>query len=240
MSRSSAWLHGLLWVLVSTGGCSAILGIEDAELDPSASSGSGGSATGGAGGSGTGGGGAGGAGSGGTGTGGSATAGEAGAAGAPGSPCEHYCTKTLATCTGELEVYPNEDICLALCATMQVGEPDDENVDTVYCRLNQALAAESTGEPGAHCPFAGLGGSEVCGDNCDALCSAMLEVCPDEWASRTACLSDCAMLEDTGGYDTSQNSGNTVQCRIWHVGAATQALTPHCGHAAGADPCVEQ
>lgn len=161
-----------------------------------------------------------------------------GSAGGGATLCETYCETVNTHCTDELEVYQNDAICLALCQTMEEGEPDDSDVDTVHCRLNQAIAADTTGEPEEHCPFAGLGGGEVCGNNCDALCRAMLEVCPDEWASNTACLEDCDGLEDLLGYNTTLNSGATVQCRTWHVGAATQAQTPHCGHAAGASPCA--
>lgn len=151
--------------------------------------------------------------------------------------CDRYCDAVGANCTGDFEVYTNKEVCLALCETMDPGTPDDMDVDTVNCRLNQALAAERTGEPADHCPFAGLGGGDVCGNNCDALCRAMSPTCPDEWDSNTACLEDCQALEDLGGFNTGQNSGVTVQCRLWHVGAATQSVSPHCAHAAGAAPC---
>ncbi len=210
-------LSQLVFALALPVACSAILGIEDAErIEPEGSGG---------------------------------TSGDGGSSGAAGQSsdgtggptlCETYCETVKNNCKDDLEVYPNDKICLALCETMDPGSEDDTSGNTVYCRLNQAIAAKNTGEPEDHCPVSGLAGGGVCGENCDALCTAMLDVCKDEWASRTACLDDCEGLEDLGGYNTGEDSGPTVQCRIWHVGAATQAISPHCGHAAGAPPCAEE
>ncbi len=203
MTRYSAALLRFMLALVAPMGCSALLGIEDAELIQGEGSG--------------------------------------GAGGAPqdGDLCETYCDTVQANCTGELGVYMSRGICLALCGAMEPGKPGDTGVDTVHCRLGQAIAADSTGEPENHCPFAGLGTSGKCGANCDALCNAMLEFCTDEWASKTACMEDCNALDDQETFDNSLDSGGDVQCRLWHVGAATQSVVPHCSHAAGADPCVE-
>jgi hypothetical protein len=219
------------FVLLAHVGCSAILGIEDAELiddgNTANTGGAGGTSSTSAGGTGI---------DAATGTGGTTDGGDAGGANLE-DVCEQYCETVTGNCQDDLEVYTSESVCLELCQTMELGSPDDSDVDTVHCRLNQAVAAEATGEPEEHCPFAGLGGAERCGDNCDALCRAMASVCPDEWASNTACLEDCRSLEDLGGFNTEQDAGATVQCRVWHVGAATQSVSPHCAHAAGADPC---
>ena len=161
-----------------------------------------------------------------------------GTTGDPPTLCETYCDTVMENCTGNLSVYSSLDQCLALCLTIPGGQPGDESVDTVHCRLNQANAAGETLEPADHCPAAGLGGEGVCGTNCDALCRAMVEFCSDQHASNAACLDDCEPLNDLGGFNVLQNEGATVQCRIWHVGAATQNVSPHCGHAAGASPCT--
>jgi hypothetical protein len=169
-----------------------------------------------------------------------AATGSGGSAGGAGDPslCETYCETVMENCTEELAVYISIDQCLELCATIPDGRPGDDSGDSVHCRLNQANAAGETLEPADHCPSAGLGGANICGKNCDALCRAMLEFCPDEHASNAACLDDCESLTDLGGFNVTQSEGPTVQCRIWHIGAATQFVEPHCGHAAGASPCT--
>ena len=213
-------IHTTLLTLLSVG-CASILGIEDAELAEDADSG--GSA-------GDGGGGSDGGNGGNGGNGGSAV----------GTPCEQYCDNVMNNCTAEFAVYTSRDVCLSLCETMPVGDPENPKGDTVACRIDQADKAAVTQEPGDHCPVAGLGGGDVCGENCPAFCRAMLEFCPDEYDSDEACLTDCESLQDLGGFNLEQDSGATVQCRIWHVGAATQATLPHCAHAAGANPCVAE
>lgn len=213
-------INTTLFTLLSVG-CATILGIEDAELasNDGAAGGSGGS--------------------GGT----SATNGSAGAAGStsPDTPCDEYCETVMENCTGDLAVYPGVEVCLDLCATLPEGDPENPEGNTVACRLAQATAAGSAEDPAEHCPIAGLGGGNVCGENCPAFCGAMLETCPGEYASNAACLDDCQSLEDLGGFSLVEDAeGATVQCRIWHIGAATELVDPHCKHAAGARPCVEQ
>ena len=44
-------------------------------------------------------------------------------------------------------------------------------------------------------------------------------------------------IPDLGGYSIEQNSGDSVNCRLWHVSAASVAPSSHCGHAAGESPC---
>jgi hypothetical protein len=199
--------------MLLSAGCASILGIEDAEL---ANDGAGGtSAAGGSNGSG----------------------GSAGGTGAEAS-CEDYCETVMENCTGDLAVYPGLQVCLDLCATLPAGDPDNPEGNTVACRLAAANAADE--DPDTHCPVAGLGGGGVCGENCPAFCGSMLEICPGEYDSNTACLDDCESLDDLGGFSLAEDDeGATVQCRIWHVGAATELTDPHCRHAAGASPCVE-
>lgn len=256
--------------------CSAVLGIEDAKLDPSLGkdAGSGGGSGGtnggedsgaidgsaaGAGGSSNGSGGAGGNGNGDA-AGGAPNGGAGGSGGSSGpdaaadaardagpSLCEQYCTEIQANCTGNLEIYPSMAVCLDTCATLPAGEPGDMTGNSVQCRLENAKLAKTTGEPEFHCPAAGpggtasgegdAGGTDVCGTNCEGFCTIMLQICPDEYVSLTACRQDCDSLTDLGGFNDSIQSGDSVQCRLYHVGAATQATVPHCSHAAGAAPC---
>lgn len=211
MKAFRAIIHTTLFTLLSVG-CASILGIEDAEFVNDGAGGT--SASGGSNGSG----------------------GSAG--GAAEASCEDYCETVMKNCKGNRAVYPSVQVCLDLCETLPAGDPGAPRGNTVSCRLGEALAAED--DPAEHCPVAGLGGGDVCGKNCPAFCGAMLEICPGEYESNAACLDDCESLEDLGGFSlASDESGATVQCRIWHIGAATELVDPHCKHAAGASPCDE-
>ena len=88
----------------------------------------------------------------------------------------------------------------------------------------------------------------MCGSNCDAYCSLMQQICPAEFSRLTpSCESVCAGLSDELAFDVTRDelSGNTVQCRLWHVGLAAtcdplrvaSCLPLHCGHSAGGSPC---
>jgi hypothetical protein len=65
----------------------------------------------------------------------------------------------------------------------------------------------------------------------------MLATCAAPFDTVDECQAACGDLPDLGTNSASINSGNTVQCRIWHVGAATVDADTHCGHAGGDAPC---
>jgi hypothetical protein len=205
--------------------CVAVLGIEDAEVDPQAPLGD---PTGdGAGGSGTGG------------TGGAVADGGVDATpDAEQDPCEAYCNAVMETCTGARQVYSSLDACRGVCAALPRGAEGDEGVNTVWCRLESAGLAASTGEPDAYCASAGPGGAEGCGTNCDGYCAVMLATCASEFGSITACRAACEATPDLGGYDVSYKSGDSIQCRLYHASAATLDAEKHCPHAAGEAPCA--
>jgi len=53
------------------------------------------------------------------------------------------------------------------------------------------------------------------------------------------CQSACSeSIVDLGDFDISQSSGDSLNCRLWHVSAATVAPSQHCGHASGEPPCA--
>ncbi|MGE0327183.1 MAG: hypothetical protein AB7K71_05955 [Polyangiaceae bacterium] len=207
----------LVFALVGGVACSNLLGLEDRKLDPTFDNG----------------------GSGGVGgTGGSSATG--GTGGGASDLCNEYCDEVLTNCTGELVQYPNREQCLAICAAIPVGDGPTGN--TMTCRLQQAINARTSGEPVEHCSAAGPGGANatglaICGTNCEGYCGLMADVCPEAFSSIGACLQECSGLPDLGGFNSGIDKGNSVQCRLWHVSAATQAVFPHCEHAAGAQPC---
>jgi hypothetical protein len=156
--------------------------------------------------------------------------------------CNEYCNTVEANCTGEFDVYTSPDTCRGVCSALQPGEPGVAVGNTIHCRLANAKAAESTQEFGQHCPAAGPGGDGICGENCESYCTVLEKACPNEFARFDGagdCVSECeANVPDLGGFDISQDEGNSMQCRLYHVSAASDKPVPHCKHAIGDELCV--
>ena len=151
--------------------------------------------------------------------------------------CEEYCDSVLANCQGAFGVYVGRATCLSVCRLLPEGGVGDTHVNSVRCRLHQAQLAAEVDEPGVHCPGAGPGGDALCGSNCDGLCTLMLGACR-VFDSEEACQADCRSVPDQNGFNISQSAGNSLQCRLWHASAASQADVPHCVHASGSAPCT--
>jgi len=201
-------------VALSAIGCADVLGIEQASLDPNLGT--------------------------------AVSLNESGDAGSeasaePQTLCELYCETVLRACdddeSGSFAVYDSRFTCEEQCALMNEGADGDESGNSVQCRLFHALIAErSPGERLTECPAAGPGGDDICGSNCEGYCTLMLATCGGTFESQEACLASCAAVSDLGGYDIGQTAGDSLQCRLYHVGAAL-ASAHHCEHAAGAYPC---
>lgn len=173
-----------------------------------------------------------------------------GIAGADGGlNCATYCSNMKAGCTGSLEQYKSDDTCLGICGHLDPGTAGNPTGDTLSCRFAAAKLAVSSGEPDSYCSVAGPYGSvgghigpNDCGTPCDSYCSLMQAVCPTQFASDfngkiLDCKAKCQALSDPGPFDDSQQSGGSIQCRFYHVSAATVDPSTHCPHAAGAAPC---
>jgi hypothetical protein len=185
-----------------------------------------------------------------------------GTGGAPAEPslCESYCDEVMTNCKGKYEQYRTFDQCVEVCKRMPAGEPGDEDVSTVSCRMRQAEFAES--EPFVYCKSAGPLGAGRCGSNCISYCALMQTTCTAEttegnleasyFESSQACVEDCNAIpvDDAGPTQYSSSAtadpssfvGNTVYCRTYHLAAALEQDTPdeHCPHAMGGDPCIVQ
>lgn len=139
----------------------------------------------------------------GTGGGGSAPVGMA-SGGAPPEPtlCERYCDQVIANCSGKYEQYRTFDQCVEVCKRLPAGEPEDDDINTVSCRLRQAEFAAS--EPFVYCKSAGPLGAGRCGSNCVSYCSLMQATCTaastagnvelSYFESSQACISGCGAL----------------------------------------------
>jgi hypothetical protein len=219
--RLAALCRGI-GVAVALAACANIVGIEDAELDPeSGASGGSNSSSGGA-------------------SGATPGAGDAGADGDPNSPhsilCARYCTAVMKNCTGPVQVYESPTVCRRVCARLDAGENNARSGNSINCRLFHANQIELIGEEETECPAAGPGGDGVCGENCDGYCTLLAALCPVTLSLE--CRVSCPSIPDQGGYDSSHTSGGDLQCRLYHVSAATIDATFHCPHAAGAGPCA--
>lgn len=221
MRRAASWLWlrsaAAVALLVS---CASLVGIEDARLDPDSVGGSGGTSAGGQ-------------------TGGKSGTPDAGAGGDGGDPtlllCERYCTTVMKNCTGAVQVYESRAVCLRACRALEPGTPDDRSGNTVGCRFFHAKQIELIGDEATECPAAGPGGDGVCGTNCQGYCTLLQGLCPP--ALGAECSATCPALTDLGGFDISKSSGLALQCRLYHVSAATLDPVLHCPHAVGAGPC---
>lgn len=187
---------------------------------------------------------------------------ETGDGGAPpeSALCERYCDAVTTNCKGKYEQYRSFDQCVEVCKRLPAGEPDQDEVNTVSCRVRQAEFAES--EDFLYCKSAGPLGAGRCGSNCVSYCSLMQTTCSAEstlgnlelsyFASSQECIEACNMLapdelgpqyySSSGSAEPSSFVGNNIYCRTYHLASALEANTPdeHCPHAMGGDPCIAQ
>lgn len=169
---------------------------------------------------------------------------DAGASGSTAS-CARYCSIVNGSCTGPDQQYASDAACLAVCGALPWGgATDGVSGNTVQCRLMRAELAGTTGEPSDYCYAAGPGGGGVCGSNCEGYCALMTATC-SELGSLRECLDACAAVPDLSKGPSMRpaamtiQSGNTLQCRLFHVSAATLDPSGHCAHAAGLEACVD-
>ncbi|MES1175220.1 MAG: hypothetical protein ABUL62_12935 [Myxococcales bacterium] len=152
-------------------------------------------------------------------------------AGSPSTACSSYCASIMTNCTGSDAQYVSLPVCLADCSHLPTAAPGATFGNSVQCRQGEATLAATTGEPSEHCSMAGPAGNSVCGTTCESYCSLIMPTCPTAFSSTQACEFACKSMADLKRYDTSEQRGDTVQCRIFHVSAATQSPSSHCPHA---------
>lgn len=144
--------------------------------------------------------------------------------------CIDYCNAVQKNCTGDNAVY-GKDTCPGICKNLPPGDPTEpSNANTVACRLRFAKAAASA--PSEQCAAAGPGGDGTCGSPCDAYCMLFEKICPSAYNIVPDCQANCAALASHKGFSAvSDHSGDTVECRLVHLGAATLDPATHCPHA---------
>ncbi len=159
--------------------------------------------------------------------------------GGGGPTCAAYCAKIQMSCTAgdggaSHAQYASTTACTSYCMTnaaWPAGTTADTSGNTIGCRLYHAGAAAA--DPTLHCPHAGPSGGNVCGAWCDNYCQLMAKNCTGANAVYDAatCMTKCATIPTNGMPNAT--SGNSVQCRIYHLGVAgTDAASAmlHCPH----------
>lgn len=115
------------------------------------------------------------------GSGGSTTGGdtETTTGGEPKTPCESYCDDIMEACTGPQLQYRDRAQCLTICGLLPEGTVGQVNENTVACRAKYVANARygSGTELEAYCRRGGPGGAGFCGSNCDGYCTLMTQVC---------------------------------------------------------------
>ncbi len=162
--------------------------------------------------------------------------------------CEIYCDTIMSNCTDANAQYADRDECIPVCnaagwaAGDQVTATGPLTGPTLGCRTYHA-GAPAAGDPALHCPHAGPTGADTCGTFCEAYCALALGGCTGGeqlYADGEECATACAAFDDSG--TIGDTSGDTVQCRLYHLGVAitTGMTTLHCPHAApdGGGVCV--
>lgn len=168
----------------------------------------------------------------------------------PGPPpsCEKYCATVMANCDGDHLQYASEADCARACALFIPGAPSDRTDNTLACRQHHAGNPSKT-DPARFCEAAGPFGGGVCGDRCAAFCEITLAVCtagvdggPPPYADMPACATACANfsfagLADGGGPTPSgPETGDTLDCRMYHAARAIADAAGHCADTAERAP----
>jgi len=150
------------------------------------------------------------------------------------SAAAKYCADIQAKCTAANQQWPDAKSCENAAAAFPPGTAADMSGDTLGCRAYHASVAGS--DAALHCPHAGPSGDGACGMTCDAFCDIAVKTCVTEWPDKTACMTACAAIPSAGmKYNTSFTSGNTIECRLYHLSVAatdSASAASHCPHTA--------
>jgi hypothetical protein len=159
--------------------------------------------------------------------------------------CAAFCSTMQTTCTGVNVQFADEAACLAACETNNkwpAGTEGATSGDSFACRQYHLGAAAT--DANTHCIHAGPTGGGTCGTLCENMCQLAASNCTSTnaiYASMEECLLSCSEQASDG--EVNATAGDTVQCRIYHLGVAgssvANALT-HCPHGAdnGGGVCV--
>jgi hypothetical protein len=153
------------------------------------------------------------------------------------SACETYCFNIVDICTGSDKQYESSAFCIEHCADWSgwdAGLPGNRESNDLACRETYVDEAGAGINPSESCLRAGPTGGGACGTLCENYCDLMEANCAGHPTAlpRNDCIQKCRSLPTGGGpLDTT---GDTVQCRIYHLGLAAhdrpRSADTHCPH----------
>ncbi|HMV70145.1 MAG TPA: hypothetical protein PKA64_25110, partial [Myxococcota bacterium] len=135
--------------------------------------------------------------------------------------CAGWCSALAASCSADPTYgFPSEAACNAYCAAVMIpaGTDADTSGNTLGCRTYHAGAAAM--DAATHCPHASASGGSVCGSLTENYCWMADHICTGDNAItwNTDCATDAATYPTDGAVGAT--SGNSIQCRMYHLGAA--------------------
>jgi hypothetical protein len=143
-----------------------------------------------------------------------------------------------ATCTAADTQYVGLDgTCQSYCenARWPIVASDEDSLSCRNTHVQLAAASTNSADRTMHCGHAGPTGGNICGSWCENYCNLVLQNCTGAngaglgFTDHASCVAACGALDAGGAINAP--SGDTVQCRIYHAGAAATMPVPHCGHA---------
>jgi hypothetical protein len=165
---------------------------------------------------------------------------------ADGEPCcQDYCAKMTSYCWGDNAQFASHEECLCFCTTwgqLPLGEFADRWVNTVGCRTYWAdQAGLHPEDPSNYCKYASASGGYGCGYWCDNYCYFETLNCDHLYPSQEGCTAQCSYFPADA--NVTAISGNSVQCRLYHMwqaGNPTKDQDAECTAASpsGGDICV--
>jgi hypothetical protein len=148
--------------------------------------------------------------------------------------CADYCGRLAESC-GEsfAKVFADsQPSCVKLCSALAwpAGAANDSTGNTLACRMSNATRALA--EP-TSCEPASYTGGNVCGSLCEVYCFMQDQICTKaglpQFPDAATCMTACATYDARGAFHAA--SGNTLQCRLYHLtAAALQDVATHCPH----------
>jgi hypothetical protein len=163
--------------------------------------------------------------------------------------CAEYCDLFMASCALSPE-FANGTDCLKYCETfgqIPAGVAGADSGNSLGCRITELEKATADGFDGKmidSCRAAGPSGGNVCGTWCENYCHLAIKNCSDEptfFETFNECTEACSQFPTDG--EVASAKGDTVQCRIYHLGVAGDDLSGgagvHCPHGsvAGTGAC---
>jgi hypothetical protein len=155
------------------------------------------------------------------------------------SACEAYCFDLMDVCQGADQQFEDRAFCVEHCANWSgwnAGAPGNREDNDLACRETYVAEAAAGINLAESCLRAGPTGGGACGTLCENYCDLLEANCASQPAAlpRADCIAKCRALPTDGG--PLDKNGNTVQCRMFHLGLAAheppQSAALHCPHGA--------